>query len=107
LTDVDRPKDSRPILLAGHKVGLALMLKEDIPAFARWNQDLEFTARMGSPGEVHSLEMRQEFYDKNARMRADSIEFAVLLLSTGQLAGFGGLLRYHACDDRHFVCRNW
>jgi len=91
LTDVDRPKDSRPILLEGHKVALALMLKEDIPALARWNQDLEFTARMGSPGEAHSLEMRQEFYDKNARMRADSVEFAVLLLSTGQLIGFGGL----------------
>jgi RimJ/RimL family protein N-acetyltransferase len=67
------------------------MLKEDIPALARWNQDLEFTARMGSPGEVHSLEMRQEFYDKNARMRADSVEFAVLLLATGQPIGFGGL----------------
>jgi RimJ/RimL family protein N-acetyltransferase len=91
LTDVDRPKDRRPILLEGHKVGLALMLKEDVPALARWNQDLEFTARMGSPGEAHSLEMRQEFYDKNARMRPDSVEFAVLLLLTGQLIGFGGL----------------
>jgi RimJ/RimL family protein N-acetyltransferase len=91
LTDLDRPKDRRPILLEGHSVGLALMLKEDVPALARWNQDLEFTARMGSPGEAHSLEMRQEFYDKNARMRADSVEFAVLLLSTGQLIGFGGL----------------
>ena len=91
LTDAERPKGCRQVLLAGHNVGLALMLKEDVPAVARWNQDLEFTARMGSPGEAHSLEMRQEFFDKNARMRADSIEFAVLLLSTGQLIGFGGL----------------
>jgi RimJ/RimL family protein N-acetyltransferase len=91
LTDAERPKDRRPVLLEGHKVGLALMLKEDVPALARWNQDLEFTARMGGPGEAHSLEMRQEFYDKNSRMRADSIEFAVLLLSTGQLIGFSGL----------------
>jgi RimJ/RimL family protein N-acetyltransferase len=91
LTDAERPKDRRPILLEGHKVGLALMLKEDVPTLARWNQDLEFTARMGGPGEAHSLEMRQEFYDKNARMRADSVEFAVLLLATGQLIGFGGL----------------
>ena len=81
-TDAERPKDRRPILLEGHKVGLALMLKEDIPAVARWNQDLEFTARIGNPGEAHSLEMRQEFYDKHARMRDDSVEFAVLLLST-------------------------
>jgi RimJ/RimL family protein N-acetyltransferase len=91
LTDAERPKSCRPVLLEGHNVGLALMLKEDIPALARWNQDLEFTARMCSPGEAHSLEMRQEFYDRNARMRADSVEFAVLLLATGQLIGFGGL----------------
>jgi RimJ/RimL family protein N-acetyltransferase len=91
LIDAERPKDRRAILLEGHKVGLALMLKEDVPAIARWNQDLEFTARVGTPGEAHSLEMRQEFYDKHARMRDDSVEFAVLLLSTGQLFGFGGL----------------
>jgi RimJ/RimL family protein N-acetyltransferase len=91
LTDAERPTDRRPILLEGHKVGLALMLKEDVPTLARWNQDLEFTARIGTPGEAHSLEMRQEFYDKHARMRDDSVEFAVLLLSTGQLIGFGGL----------------
>jgi RimJ/RimL family protein N-acetyltransferase len=91
LIDAERPKGCRPVLLGGHHVGLALMLKEDAPVLARWNQDLEFTARMGSPGEAHSLEMRQEFYDRNARMRADSVEFAVLLLATGQLIGFGGL----------------
>ena len=91
LTDAERPKDRRPILLEGHKVGLALMLKEDVPALARWNQDLEFTARIGHPGEAHSLEMRQEFYDKHSRMRPDSVEFAMLLLATGQLIGFGGL----------------
>jgi RimJ/RimL family protein N-acetyltransferase len=90
-TDTDRSKNDRPILLAGHNVGLALMRKEDVPAVARWNQDLEFTARMGNPGEAHSLEMRQEAYDRSARMRADSIEFAVVLLATGHVIGFGGL----------------
>src|SRR5215475_5073929 len=90
-TDSDREKDDRPILLSGRRVGLALMRKEDVPTISRWHQDLEFTAGIGSPGEAHSLEMRQEFFDKNARMRSDSVEFAVLLLSTGQLIGFGGL----------------
>jgi RimJ/RimL family protein N-acetyltransferase len=70
---------------------LALMREEDIPAIARWNQDLDFTARIGSPGEVHSVEMRREFYDKSSRIRSDGIEFAVILLSTRQLIGFGGL----------------
>jgi Acetyltransferase (GNAT) domain len=48
-------------------------------------------ALIGAPGEAHSLEMRQEFFDKNARMRSDSVEFAIVLLSNGQLIGLGGL----------------
>jgi RimJ/RimL family protein N-acetyltransferase len=87
----DQPGDDRPILLSGSRVGLALTRKEDVPTIARWNQDLEFTARIGSPGEAHSLEMRQEAFEKNSRMRPDSVEFAVILLSSGQLVGFGGL----------------
>ena len=67
------------------------MLNEDLPAIARWRQDLEFTALIGAPGEAHSLEMRQEFFDKNARMRSDSAEFAIVLLSNRQLIGLGGL----------------
>ncbi len=85
------PKDDRPILLGGHQVGLALMRKDDVPTIARWHQDLEFTASIGSPGEAHSLEMREEAYQKNARMRPDSVELAVILLATGRLVGFGGL----------------
>jgi RimJ/RimL family protein N-acetyltransferase len=85
------PKDDRPILLGGHQVGLALMRKEDVPTIARWHQDLEFTASIGSPGEAHSLEMREEAYQKNSRMRPDSVELAVILLATGRLVGFGGL----------------
>jgi RimJ/RimL family protein N-acetyltransferase len=85
------PGADRSLLLQGKKVGLALMCKDDISAFARWNQDLEFTALIGSPGEVHTIEMREEFYEKNSKVGPDSIEFAVVLLSTGQLVGFGGL----------------
>ena len=35
--------------------------------------------------------MRQELFDKNARTRSDSVEFAIVLLSNGQLIGLGGL----------------
>ena len=35
--------------------------------------------------------MREEAYQKNARMRPDSVELAVILLATGRLVGFGGL----------------
>jgi hypothetical protein len=89
--DQQHKAQRRPILLAGHKVGIALMRQEDVPIIADWNQDLEFTANIGTPGEAHTLEMRQEFYQKNSRVRGDSVEFAVILLATGQLVGFGGL----------------
>lgn len=85
------PMTRRPLLLQGAKVGVALMQREDVPAIARWNQDLEFTARIGSPGEAHTLEMRQEAFDRNSRVRPDSVEFAVVLVASGEPIGFGGL----------------
>jgi RimJ/RimL family protein N-acetyltransferase len=85
------PKHDRPLLIEGRIVALALMVPDDVPAIARWNQDLEFTANIGTPGEAHSVEMRQEFYQKHARPRADNVEFAVVLRSNGRLVGFGGL----------------
>jgi RimJ/RimL family protein N-acetyltransferase len=84
-------KDDRAILLGGRQVGLALMRKEDVPTIARWNQDLEFTASIGTPGEAHTLEMRQEAFDKGSRVTPAAVEFAVILLSNGGLIGFGGL----------------
>src|SRR5262245_6461298 len=91
------PQDSspaaaeRPLLLRGEKVGLALMRREDVHVLARWNQDLELTANVGTPGEAHTLEMRQEAFDRNSRVRPDSIEFAVIGLASRELIGFGGL----------------
>jgi RimJ/RimL family protein N-acetyltransferase len=67
------------------------MRQEDVPTIARWNQDLEFTALLGPPGEAHTLEMRQEAYKQNSRVRPDSAEFSVIELGTGGLIGFGGL----------------
>jgi RimJ/RimL family protein N-acetyltransferase len=87
----DDRKLDRAVLMDGHSVGLALMRPEDVTAMARWNQDLEFTASIGTPGEAHTVEMRQEFYQKHSRPRQDNIEFAIILLSTGELVGFGGL----------------
>jgi RimJ/RimL family protein N-acetyltransferase len=81
----------RVVLMAGKSVGLALMQTGDVPIITQWNQDLEFTARIGTPGEAHTLEMRQEFFKQNSRVRSDGVEFSVIELSTGRLVGFGGL----------------
>ena len=81
----------RAIILAGDRVGLSVMQSQDVPAIAQWNQDLDFTARLGVPGEAHTLEARQEFFERNSRITADSAEFSIVELNTGQLVGFGGL----------------
>lgn len=92
MTEIDGQKSSdRVILMAGNNVGLALMRAEDVPTIARWNQDLEFTALLGTPGEAHTFEMREEAYKQNSRIKPDSAEFAVIELGTGRLVGFGGL----------------
>jgi RimJ/RimL family protein N-acetyltransferase len=81
----------RPLLLQGELVGLALMRREDVPVIARWHQDLEFTANIGVPGDAHTLEMREESFTRNSRVRSDSVEFAVIRLEGRELIGFGGL----------------
>ena len=86
-----RQSNTRALLMTGYKVGLSVMVSEDIPAIARWNQDLEFTARIGTPGEAHTLEMRQEAYQRNAKIKPDSAEFVVIELGAGRLVGFCGI----------------
>jgi RimJ/RimL family protein N-acetyltransferase len=81
----------RVMLMSSERVGLALMQTGDVPTVTRWNQDLEFTARIGTPGEAHTIEMREEFFKQNSRGRPDAVEFSVIELSTGRLVGFGGL----------------
>ena len=87
----DQHTADRVMIMTGNIVGLTLMRTDDIPTFARWNQDLEFTALLGTPGEAHTLEVREEAHKQNSRVKPDSAEFAVLELSTRRLVGFGGL----------------
>jgi RimJ/RimL family protein N-acetyltransferase len=87
----DQQGDARGMLMTGSSIGLALMLAEDVPIITRWNQDLDFTARIGTPGEAHTLEMRQEVFKQNSRIKPDSAEFSIIELGTGRLVGFGGL----------------
>jgi RimJ/RimL family protein N-acetyltransferase len=88
---MDAKANSRPLLMTGNSVALSAMRPEDVAIFARWNQDLEFTARIGTPGDVHTVEMRQEAYSRNSKFRADGVEFAVIELGSDRLVGFGGL----------------
>lgn len=88
--DVDPDNTRRAINLAGDRVGLSVMQAQDVPAFALWNPDLDFTARLGVPGEAHTLEVRQDFYERNSRLTADSVEFSIVELDTGKLIDFGG-----------------
>lgn len=85
----DSPK--RPVLLRGDHLGLAVMITDGVPTLARWNQDLAFTARLGTPGEFHTVEDRQAFFGENARYSRHSSEFALISLENDSFVGFGGL----------------
>ncbi len=87
----DQDTTRRAMILTGERVGLSVMQTQDVPTIALWNQNLDFTARLGVPGEAHTLEARQDFYERNSRITADSAEFSIIALDTGQLVGFGGL----------------
>ena len=81
----------RPLIATGEKVALAMMIPADVADIARWHQNLEFTALMGTPGELQNTEMRQEAYQRGGRPSASSVEFAILTQAAGHLVGFGGL----------------
>jgi RimJ/RimL family protein N-acetyltransferase len=89
--DVDQNNPRRVMILTGDRVGLSVMQAQDVPSFARWNQDLDFTTRLDAPGEAHTLETRQDYYERNSRITDSSAEFSVVELDNGQLVGFGGL----------------
>lgn len=90
-TTPDSGNTERPILLRGSRVGLALMDQADVASFARWYQDLEFTALLGSPGEAQTIELRQKIFDRSSSPTPDSVEFSILHLDDRRLVGFGGL----------------
>lgn len=87
----DQDNTRRAINLAGDRVGLSVMKSQDMPAIALWNQNLDFTARLGVPGETHTLEARQDFYERDSPITDSSAEFSIIELDTGQLVEFGGL----------------
>jgi RimJ/RimL family protein N-acetyltransferase len=82
---------TRPLVMRGRVAALAMMEKEDAGELARWHQNLEFTTLMGTPGEIHTREMREEAFARGGRPRSDSVEFAVIGLESSELVGFGGL----------------
>lgn len=81
----------RPLIITGEKLALAMMIAEDVEPIARWHQNLEFTTLMGTPGEIQTVEMRQEAWKRGGRPTSSSVEFAVVTPGTGGLVGFGGL----------------
>ena len=63
-----RLKAARPLLMQGSHVGKALMVADDVSTIAEWNQNLDFTAGVGAPGEAHTFEPRQKFFDENSQL---------------------------------------
>lgn len=82
----------RPFVITGEKVALAMMIAEDVEIIAEWYQDLEFTKMLGTPGELQTVEMRRESFERyGSRPNFSTVEFALLTTTSRELVGFGGL----------------
>jgi RimJ/RimL family protein N-acetyltransferase len=85
-------QNQRPLILTGEKVARAMMVADDVEAFAAWYQDLEFTKMLGTPGELQTVEMRRECFNRaGSRPSFSAVEFALMATASRELVGFGGL----------------
>jgi RimJ/RimL family protein N-acetyltransferase len=86
-------RNQRPLIITGEKVALAIMSNEDVKDIAAWYQDLEFTKMLGTPGELQTVEMRRESFERNSSRPNPNreVEFALLTTTSPELVGFGGL----------------
>ncbi|MBS1966197.1 MAG: GNAT family N-acetyltransferase [Chloroflexi bacterium SZAS-1] len=53
----------RPEVIAGERIFLSHILRDDIPTYARWFSDLELTTYLGGPGNSFLLEHEQEWFE--------------------------------------------
>jgi len=86
-------QNQRPLVITGEKVALAMMVAEDAEEIAVWHQNLEFTKMLGTPGELQTVEMCRESFDRNGSRPnpSSAVEFALLTITSRELVGFGGL----------------
>lgn len=71
----------RPEVIAGERIFLSHILRDDIPTYARWFSDLELTTYLGGPGNSFLLEHEQEWFE---HMVKDQRKMFSIVVRAGQ-----------------------
>ncbi|EYB68674.1 GCN5-related N-acetyltransferase [Deinococcus phoenicis] len=80
------PTPPAPVL-AGERVVLARLRREDLPELARYFQNLELTTYLGGHGATYSLEDEQAYFESVSRSTPAQVTFGVYERDSGRLIG--------------------
>jgi RimJ/RimL family protein N-acetyltransferase len=93
------PRNDRPYVLKGERIGFRTLRREDIPLFTKWFQNLEMVLCLTSRGLPQTIENETEWYDQNAKVTEKSIQFGIYQLKGDRHIGNCGLFNIapHNC----------
>lgn len=94
---MSQPADApfRPEVIPGARIFLSHVLREDVPAYARWFSDLEINTYIGNPGASWMIEHEQEWYDSLVHDQRKI--FSIVVREGGQMIGNVG---FNTIDPR-------
>jgi ribosomal-protein-alanine N-acetyltransferase len=81
----------RPIVMAGRKVSLGILLREDIPTVWKWYNDRKVRKYLSKPYELFFYEDEVEWYETIRRNKEKHRVFTILTSSEKRLVGLIGL----------------
>ena len=89
--DSPTPGPWRPEVIPGERIFLSLVLREDVPLYARWFSDLEMTAYTGALGTSFLPEHEQEWFDNLVKQHTDRT-FSIVVRESQRMIGNVGLM---------------
>lgn len=75
----------RIIIIAGERINLTTITRDDLPLMTRWYADLEINAYLGRPGSFMT-ENHQEWFDRQAKDQSMR-NFGIMVKESGALIG--------------------
>jgi RimJ/RimL family protein N-acetyltransferase len=76
---------ARQEIIPGERIFLSHVLREDLPAYARWFADLELTTYLGMPGASYTLADEHEWFESIAKEHKKI--FNIVVRASGQMIG--------------------
>ena len=86
-------KHEPPIIVRGRRAGLGPLRRELIPAYARWQTDLEVMRGVGHSGRVPRVEATEAWYEQATRPESTDVHFTIYALDDLAPVGTALLVR--------------